>query len=117
MQKLILSLVFWTLPLTALAAGINLEAIKPYSTGIINLINNILVPIVIAIAFIVFLWGVFKYYVLNAASDTERAKGNQFILWGIIGLTIIFVVWGLVNLVASVFSLTPGGSAPKPPTF
>jgi hypothetical protein len=117
MRNILFFLLSWSLPVTALAAGINLSAIKPYSDGIINLINNILVPIIIAIAFIVFLWGVFKYYVLNGANDSERAKGHQFILWGLIGLTIIFVVWGLVNLVASIFSLTPGGSAPKPPTF
>jgi len=99
------------------SGGINLNAIEPYSKGIINLINNVLVPVLMAIAFIVFLWGVFKYFIYGADSETERATGKQFVLWGVIGFVIILAVWGLVRILASVFSLSLGGSAPTPPTF
>lgn len=95
--------------------GIDLTKITPYSTGIINLINGILVPVLMAIAFIVFLWGVYKYYILGADNETERATGHQFVLWGIIGFVVILAVWGLVNLVAGTFRLPLGGSAPNTP--
>lgn len=97
--------------------GINLNVLGPYAASIINLINNILVPVLMAIAFITFLWGVFKYFIWGADNETERATGKQWVLWGIIGFVVILSVWGLVNLVGGTLGLQLGGSAPKPPTF
>ncbi len=113
------------IPLTILAApffalaqtGINTSYITPYSQGIIGVINNILVPVLMAIAFIVFLWGVYKYFILGAADEKSRADGRQFTLWGIIGFVVILSLWGLVNLLMGTFGLSPGVAAPPPPTF
>ena len=104
-------------PLVALAAtgGINLGAIRPYSDGIIDGINTILVPVIIAIAFITFLWGVYKYFILGAADEDAQRNGRQFILWGIIGFVVILSVWGLVNVVGGLLDLP--GTTPTPPTF
>lgn len=97
--------------------GINLGVITPYAEGIKSLVNDILVPVLFAIAFIVFLWGVFKYFILGAADEKSRTEGRQFVLWGIIGLVVIVSLWGLVNLVISTFSLSAGGKAPPTPTL
>jgi len=101
-------------PFLAAAQGINIGAIKPYSDSIIGIINSILVPVLMAIAFIVFLWGVFKYFILGAAEDKSREEGRQFVMWGIIGFVVILSVWGLVNVVISTLNL-PGGNHPNPP--
>jgi hypothetical protein len=103
-------------PLIA-AAQINVAQVKGYSDSIIGIINNILVPVLMAVAFIVFLYGIFNYFILGGSSDAERAKGKQFALWGIIGFVIILSVWGLVAVVGSVFGLSLGGGSPTPPTF
>jgi hypothetical protein len=109
---------FFVVPAFAAAqGGINMSAITGYSNGIIDVINKILVPILMAIAFIVFLWGVYKYFIYGADSDAERATGKQFVLWGVIGFAVIFSVWGLVNVVRSVFGMQGEISAPPPPTF
>ncbi|MDP2665424.1 MAG: pilin [bacterium] len=106
-----------TLTQQSTTGGVNLNVIKPYSDSIIGLVNNILVPVLMAIAFIVFLWGVFKYFIWGAESDTERATGKQFVLWGIIGFVVILCVWGLVAIVTGTLNLTPGGKAPNTPTL
>lgn len=106
-------------PLLAAAqvpTGINLNTIRPYSTGIVNFINGILVPVLMAVAFIVFLYGVYKYFILGAAEEKSRTEGRQFTLWGVIGFVVILSLWGLVNLVMGTFGLTIGG-APPPPTI
>ena len=92
--------------------------LQGYKDNILYIINSYFVPVLIAIAFITFLWGVYKYFILGAASDTERATGRQFVLWGIIGLVIILTVWGLVAIVGGTLGLQLGGAAPfKPPTI
>lgn len=104
-------------PLVAAAqTGINLNAITPYSNGIINVINGILVPVLMAVAFVVFLFGVYKYFIQGAASDTERATGRQFTLWGVIGFVVILSLWGIVNIFMSTLGLSVG-KAPAYPTI
>lgn len=98
------------------SAAINESIAKGYADSIINLINRVLVPTLIAIAFIVFLWGVFKYFIWHGENEQEKAEGRKFALWGIIGFVIIVSVWGLVNIVMSTLGLT-SNNAPPPPTI
>ncbi len=97
--------------------GINMFYLNSYAKSILAIINGLLVPVLLAIAFIVFLWGVFKYFVWGADSDTELAKGREFVLWGVIGFVVILSVWGLVALLGATFGLRPGGGAPAFPTL
>ena len=98
-------------------SGINTNAILPYSSGIINLINGVFVPVLFAIALLTFFWGVYKYFFLGADSEAERAKGRDFVLWSIIGFVVILSVWGLVAIVRDTFGLGASGYAPNYPTL
>ena len=81
-------------------------------------VNFVLVPILMAVAFIVFLWGVFNYFILGAANDEKRKEGRQFVLWGIIGFVIIMSIWGLVNIVKdTLVPSTAGSTRPNYPTL
>ncbi|MHB8660720.1 MAG: pilin [Minisyncoccota bacterium] len=99
------------------SGGINTYYLQGYSASIINIINGLVAPVLLAIAFIFFLWGVYKYFIFGATNDTERATGRQFVLWSIIGFVVIFSIWGLVGVVGSTFGLSPGGYAPPYPTL
>ncbi|MEK7515892.1 MAG: hypothetical protein AAB555_03165 [Patescibacteria group bacterium] len=76
------------------------------NTGIVGIINTVIVPVIFALAFLVFIWGLFKF-VSNAGDDTKRAEGRQFILWGLLGLVMLFSVWGFVNLLLSTLGIMP----------
>ena len=100
------------------SGGVNPSYLQGYASSIIDVINRLLVPVLIAIAFIVFLWGVFNYFILGAADEKKRIDGRQFVLWGIIGFVVIFSVWSLVNIVSGTLGFpTGGGRAPRPPTL
>ncbi len=77
------------------------------TTGIIGAINTVVVPIILALAFAVFIFGVVKYFFLNSEDEGKRAEGRQFMLWGIVGMAILFSVWGLVNALLSTLGITP----------
>ncbi len=81
-----------------------------------HLLNNIIIqiinPLIILIsagAFAVFLWGVF-IFIKNAGDDTKRADAQRSILWGLIGLAIIFGVYGILNIALGTFGLPPVSS-------
>lgn len=77
------------------------------STGIIGLLNTVAVPVIFALAFAVFVWGVVKYFFLHGGEEKQREEGKQFVLWGILGMAVLFSVWGFVNIVLSTLGLLP----------
>lgn len=103
-------------PTTLAAAGeVDISRLEAYAAGIRGIINGVLMPVLMAIAFIVFIWGVYKYFILGAADEKSRADGRQFVLSGVIGFAIILSMWGLVNIVVYTFGLVD--QAPTPPTL
>jgi hypothetical protein len=97
------------------STGVNLTIVKGYSASILYVINNVFVPVVFALAFLTFLWGVYKYFILGATEEKSRVDGRNFVFWGIIGFVVILSIWGLVAVVGSTFGLTAGGTAPNYP--
>ena len=73
---------------------------------IMYIINRILVPLLFAVAFIVFLWGIFEYFIAGAANEEKRKLGKQFILYALIGFFVMISVWGLVNVLVNTFGLS-----------
>ncbi len=72
---------------------------------LLYLINSILVPLLFAVAFITFLYGVARTYIFSLGDESEVKKGHRLILWGIIGFVVMISLWGLVNIVANTFGL------------
>ncbi|MCC7160390.1 hypothetical protein IT399_01530 [Candidatus Nomurabacteria bacterium] len=69
----------------------------------IGQLMNYVLPIIILLGVIYFVWGVVQYVI----ADTEEAKvkGRDSIIYGIIGLTVIVAMWGLVRIVQNTFGL------------
>jgi len=76
-------------------------------TGIIGIINTVIVPVIFALAFLVFVWGIVNYFFISGGDETKRAEGRQFTMWGIIGIVVLFSVWGFVNLLLSTLGIMP----------
>lgn len=96
--------------------AIDTSQLEYYSKTFTWVVNYVLVPALIALAFIVFLWGIYKYFILGASNEHEKGDGRKFALWGVIGFVIIFSLWGLVNLVGGTLNLF-GQNSPTPPIF
>ena len=84
------------------------------ASTILYIINFVLVPVLFAFAFIVFLYGVFKKYIWSRGDMTAVEEGHKLILWGILGFVVMISLWGLVNVIANTFGLA-GQYAPPPP--
>ncbi|PIR83329.1 hypothetical protein COU19_01190 [Candidatus Kaiserbacteria bacterium CG10_big_fil_rev_8_21_14_0_10_56_12] len=97
--------------------GVDFTYIGGYFDDFLTVVNDILVPLLIGIAFITFLYGVYKYFILGADDEAELETGRQYVLWGIIGFVVIVSVWGIVWILLTTFSLVPGGYAPPPPVL
>lgn len=70
---------------------------------VVQIINPIIL-LLAASAFVVFLWGVFEF-IAHAGDAGKREEGKQAILWGLVGLVIIFGAYGIINLALGTFNL------------
>lgn len=91
------------LPLTSLGSA--LQKLKA--------LMDLVVPILIGLAVIAFLWGVLRY-VFSAGSEEKRKEGRNFMIYGLIGIVVMVSVWGLVAFVQSTFGLQDNNPVPGP---
>lgn len=70
---------------------------------VVQIINPIIL-LLSAVAFVVFVWGLFQF-IRKAGDETARTEGKQAILWGLIGLVIIFGAYGIINVALGTFNL------------
>lgn len=112
MKKLLAVGLSGLLPILAFAQGLDYDP----SEGIGGLLNwfknllNALVPIVIAIAVVWFIWNVFMF-VIKEGEDKDKAKSAM--IWGIIAIAVMVSVWGLVAILTNTFG-TKGVDADIP---
>jgi uncharacterized membrane protein YidH (DUF202 family) len=98
-------LVSFFLPLFAHAVGMNgLDSVFDYFIDIFTT----LVPLIMGIAVLVFLWGLVKF-IARADDERERESGKQLIIWGMIALFVMVSLWSIVGFVQE--SLLPGSGA------
>ena len=108
MTKKIAAIIVAAAPVAVFAAGTLTDVI----TTVGNLIGSI-VPIIIAIALVVFLWGIISY--ITAGDDPKKKEATRgYMIYGIIGLFVMVSVWGLVRILQSTFG-TEGTSLPSLP--
>ncbi|TSC61310.1 MAG: hypothetical protein G01um1014107_38 [Parcubacteria group bacterium Gr01-1014_107] len=67
-------------------------------------ITDYAIPSIIGLTFIVFLWGM-SVFILNAGSEQRREDGKKLMLWGIIGLFVMFSIWAIVAVVTGTFGI------------
>lgn len=76
---------------------------------------NALIPILIAAAVVYFLYGLIRFVV---AGPEDRSEVWKTILTGIVVLTVMVALWGLVNILITSFGLnatTPTNPGPQLP--
>jgi uncharacterized membrane protein YidH (DUF202 family) len=63
--------------------------------------NNVLIPFIIGIGFLVFVYGMFKYFIAGGQNEDKQKEGKALMIYATLGFVLIVVFWGVVNLLAS----------------
>ncbi|MCA9355866.1 hypothetical protein KC865_04970 [Candidatus Kaiserbacteria bacterium] len=64
-------------------------------------INNVLIPFIIGIGFLFFVWGMFLFFILGGADEEKKEKGKSLMIYAVIGFVVIIIFFGVVNLITS----------------
>jgi hypothetical protein len=77
-----------------------------FATVVDPIIVNIVDPIImlmLAVAIVVFVWGVVEM-MLHGDDATARDKGRNHMLAGIVGLVIMISAWGIIYFISNTIS-------------
>lgn len=65
------------------------QAVNDFILKLLSAVVDPIISLISLAAFIMFVWGVVEY--IQGAADAEKRKtGQQHIIWGLIGLAILF---------------------------
>lgn len=89
----------------ALAAGFldggDGGAIGDAADNLLSFIDGVVIPFILSIGFLVFVWGMFKYFIQGGASDEAKESGKSLIMYAIAGYVVILAFWGIVNIISN----------------
>ncbi len=78
--------------------------------GFLNKVNQFILNPIIALAFVValliFFWGIFEFIRAKGSGDTKD-DGKSKIIWGVVGMLIMFSAYGIIRFILSLFGLSP----------
>jgi uncharacterized membrane protein YidH (DUF202 family) len=77
--------------------------------------NNVLIPFIIGIGFLVFVFGMFQFFIAGGANDEKKEQGKSLMIYATLGFVLIIVFWGIINLLTSSTGLA-GGTVNNIPT-
>jgi len=79
------------------------KTFKELADRAVNTIIGPIVPLLIGLAVLVFLYGVLTFTFSEGGAKKE--EGKQYMIWGIVGLFVMVSVWGLVAILQGTFNL------------
>lgn len=98
---------------SAVFSGVSLLALTPalvmaqfgevntFFGKIVTFINDVLIPLIFAVALLMFIFGMFRYFIAGGADEGKREDGKQLMLYSILGFVLMVSIFGIVNLIAS----------------
>jgi uncharacterized membrane protein YidH (DUF202 family) len=69
-------------------------------------ILNPIIYLLFAVALLIFIKGLVEF-LANRENASERQKGRMHMIWGVIGLFIMFAAFTIINLITNTFHLDP----------
>lgn len=107
MKTILLALLFLTPSVAAAqAAAAPAQGIVPYLTSFLTFLNGTVVPLLLALAFLFFIWQAVRYFILESADEEGRKKARSLALWGILAFVLMISIWGIVNFLTAGLGFT-----------
>lgn len=68
---------------------------------IVGFINMVIKVVAVGAVILFFSWLV--QFIYNAGDENKIKQGRSFLLWGLLGLFILFSLWGILTLMCETF--------------
>jgi len=105
MRTLTTSAAFFLTPVFAFAADTTFDPtggqIGELLENILIFSNDVLIPFIIGIGFLFFVWGMFRYFIMGGADEESKGKGKSLLINTLVAFVVIIIFWGVLNMLTS----------------
>lgn len=70
-----------------------------------TMIVNPIIELMFAVAVVMFLYGMLEF-ILNQQNEEKRTVGKSHMMWGVIGITIMIGVWGILGFMVRTLGIS-----------
>jgi hypothetical protein len=95
MKYLFLTLLL-TLPLVGQA-----QSLQEFFGGAPDTINLTVIPFLLGIAFVVFVWGAIKFFIFQSTSDEGRQNAKNLLIYSLAAFIFLVIFWGIVAIITA----------------
>lgn len=78
------------------------SSFKNFVASVARIISGTLIPLLITAGIVMFTWSL-AMFVLKSNDQKEREKAKQYMIWSIIGLALVFSIWGISAILRNTF--------------
>lgn len=91
---------FWIAVLLALPTHVLFaqQTIQSFGTDLVVFLSGTVIPFLLAIAFVAFVYNIIRYFIVGAGNANAREDARRYALYSIAGFVLIVSIWGIVNL-------------------
>ncbi len=95
---------------TAAAPTGGQQTAQGFIQNFVLFLNNIIVPFLLGIAFLIFVINVVRFFVFQSNNEDGQKAARALALYSILAFVIIIIFWGVVNVLTSSLGLRTGGA-------
>ena len=77
------------------------QSLQEFFTNLTKFLSNIVIPFLLGIAFLFFVWNAFRFFILGGANEESQDKAKSLAIYGVSAFVLIITFWGIINLLAS----------------
>ena len=78
----------------------------------LHLVNDSLIPFLLLVALLIFLWNVARYFIIGGSNESSQEKARSIATWGIAAFVVLTSIWGIVNILIYTFNFDNRGIIP-----
>ena len=72
-----------------------------FMDNVLGFIDGVLIPLILGLAFLMFVWGVFKFFILGGSDEEQQTKGRSLMIYAVAGFVLILAFYGIVNVLVN----------------
>jgi uncharacterized membrane protein YjfL (UPF0719 family) len=77
-------------------------------------LGNTVIPFLAVVAFLIFILGIANL-IRASSNEKELAERKKFLIWGVIGLFVMFMIWGILLFLRGEFGFSGALNIPQLP--
>ena len=91
----------FTLSIFFVPAIATAQSIQTLLPNIVIVINQSFLPFLFSIAFVLFVYNAFRYFILNGENEKGRENAKNLAIYSVTAFVFLIIFWGIVNLLST----------------